>query len=65
MKRVEEREKRLEDQIKYEVDKAFEMTKYLDSTNFASRDPATSQAYSSLVQFCNQCMSTTQFKASV
>jgi len=32
------------------VDKAFEMAKYLDKTNFASRDPAANQAYTSMVQ---------------
>lgn len=49
IKAIEERNK---SQIKYEVDKAFEMTKYLDDTNFTRRDPRLSQAYNSLVQMC-------------
>ena len=49
LKDIEQLEKRNKSQIKYEVDKAFEMAKYLDETNLASRDPATTQAYTSMV----------------
>ena len=28
------------------------MAKYLDETNFSSRDPATSQAYTNIVNMC-------------
>ena len=42
LKDIEALEKKNKSQIKYEVDKAFEMAKYLDDTNFTSRDPATS-----------------------
>ena len=52
LKDIEQLEKRNKSQIKYEVDKAFEMAKYLDETNLASRDPATTQAYTSMVQMC-------------
>ena len=45
-------EQRNKSQIKYEVDKAFEMSKYLDETNFTARDPATSKAYTNMVQMC-------------
>ena len=52
LKDIDALEKRNKSRIKYEVDKAFEMAKYLDETNFTSRDPATSQAYTSMVQMC-------------
>ena len=52
LKDLQALEDRNKSQIKYEVEKAFEMTKYLDETNFKSRDPATSQAYLSMVQMC-------------
>ena len=50
LKDIEALERRNKSQIKYEVDKAFEMAKYLDDTNLTKRDPATSQAYTSMVQ---------------
>ena len=50
LKDIEALERRNKSQIKYEVDKAFEMAKYLDETNLTKRDPATSQAYTSMVQ---------------
>ena len=52
LKDLDALEKRNKSQIKYEVDKAFEMAKYLDETNFTSRDPAVSQAYTSMIQMC-------------
>ena len=52
LKDLEQVEKRTKSQVKFEVDKAFEMVKYLDETNFSSRDPATSHAYTSMVQMC-------------
>ena len=52
LKDIEALEKKNKSLIKYEVDKAFEMTKYLDETNFSKRDPAVGQAYISLVRMC-------------
>ena len=52
LKDIEHLEARQKSQIKYEVEKAFEMAKYLDETNMSSRDPATTQAYTSMVQMC-------------
>ena len=52
LKDLQQLEKRNKSQVKYEVEKAFEMAKYLDETNFSSRDPATSQAYTSMVNMC-------------
>jgi hypothetical protein len=52
LKDIEMLEKRNKSQIKYEVEKAFEMTKYLDETNFTKRDPEVGQAYISLVRMC-------------
>ena len=52
LKDLEQLEKRNKSQVKYEVEKAFEMAKYLDETNFSSRDPATSQAYTNIVNMC-------------
>ena len=54
LKDIEQLERRNHSRIKYEVDKAFEMAKYLDETNLSSRDPATSHAYTSMVQMCVQ-----------
>ena len=42
LKDIDALEKRNKSQIKYEVDKAFEIAKYLDESNFSKRDPATS-----------------------
>ena len=52
MKELEVLEARNKSRIKYEVDKAFEMAKYLEDTKVSKRDPQTSQAYSSIVQMC-------------
>ena len=49
MKEIEALEARNQSKIKYEVDKAFEMAKYLEETKLAKRDPQTSQAYTSIV----------------
>ena len=52
LQEIEALEARNRSQIKYEVDKAFEMAKYLEETKLAKRDPQTSQAYSSIIQMC-------------
>lgn len=52
MREIEALEARHKSQIKYEVDKAFEMAKYLEETKLSKRDPQASQAYASIVQMC-------------
>lgn len=52
MSEVVKLEKRLSDQVRYEVDKAFEMVNHSAFSNFVKRDRTVSQAYLALVGMC-------------